>query len=381
MTRQPIPQRVRNAVFERDGNKCVFCGIGESLQLMHLIPLSDHVTSNSDIDNLLTVCANCHCRMDQGQIRGFEFESFVERLLRSATGRYSDVARESQHQGIMVDVSAIDDNGRILIECKAVFAIVDERFKEILARMAHLKTNNPAARVVLAMLGELTSAQRDELTDAQCEHWGPKYFVDNFPSEIQQHRSDFFAAWFGRFATAGGRDAGALSFDNQLKACATGRSAWSQYQRLVGNMLEAFFVPPLEKPISESPDGYQVNRRDFVLPNYCTTGFWAFMRERYAADYVVVDAKNYTKKIGKKEILQIANYLKEHGAGLFGVIFSRSGPDQSATITLREQWALSRKLIIVLTDADLLSMIASSKSGGNPDTILRQRVEEFRLLM
>lgn len=381
MTRRSIPIRVREAAFERDGHKCVFCGVSEAVQLIHLLPLSDHGNAKTDVDNLLTVCPNCHNRMSRGQIRGFEFESFVERLLRSAKDKYSEVARESLLQDMSVDVSAIDRNGNVFIECKAVFAMVRERFDETLSRLQQLKANNPSARIVLATLGELTAEQQEQLSQARCEHWGPAYFVKHFSEEIRQQRSDFFDAWFLRFSTVGRRDAGALSFDQQLRACAVGKSGWSQYQRLVGNLLEAFFVPPLEKPISECPDGYKVNRRDFVLPNYCTDGFWAFMRERYSADYVVVDAKNYAKKVGKKEVLQIANYLKEHGAGFFAIIFSRNGADQSAIITLREQWALSRKLIIVLTDGDVFSMLAASASGGNPDTILRQRIEEFRLSM
>ncbi|MDB4224835.1 hypothetical protein N9850_13795, partial [Granulosicoccus sp.] len=119
----------------------------------------------------------------------------------------------------------------------------------------------------------------------------------------------------------------------------------------------------------------------FVLPNYCTEGFWEFMRQQYSADYIVVDAKNYTKTIGKKEVLQIANYLKVHGTGLFAIIFSRQGAGKSAKITLREQWVLHRKLIVVLDDKDLLSILSAADSGGSPDTIIRQRIEDFRLQM
>ena len=54
-----------------------------------------------------------------------------------------------------------------------------------------------------------------------------------------------------------------------------------------------------------------VNRRDFIIPNYSEEGFLRYLRSRYSADYIVVDAKNYTHKITRKDALQIANYLKE----------------------------------------------------------------------
>jgi hypothetical protein len=76
----------------------------------------------------------------------------------------------------------------------------------------------------------------------------------------------------------------------------------------------------------------------------------------------------------------MANYLTAHGAGLFGLVLSRSGTESHAAIvTRREQWILNRKMIVVLDDDDLIQMITSRQSGGQPETVLRQRIEDFRL--
>lgn len=106
------------------------------------------------------------------------------------------------------------------------------------------------------------------------------------------------------------------------------------------------------------------------------------MRERYSADYIVVDAKNYSKKVGKKDVLQVANYLKEFGAGLFGIIITRHGGDMAGCeSTLREQWVLNRKLILVLNDEDLIAMLRAKADNLEPETVLIQRIEQFRLSM
>ena len=42
---------------------------------------------------------------------------------------------------------------------------------------------------------------------------------------------------------------------------------------------------------------------------------------------------------------------------------------------------MSSKMILVLDDSDVLAMISAASSGGNPDTVIRQRIEEFRLKM
>lgn len=118
------------------------------------------------------------------------------------------------------------------------------------------------------------------------------------------------------------------------------------------------------------------------MPNYTDKGFWAFMREKYEADYVVIDAKNYSRRVKKSEVLQIANYLKPHGAGLFGIIISREGGDTSGCEhTLREQWLIHRKLILLLDDDDVTQMLVTKSEGRVPEEVIEQKIEHFRLSM
>lgn len=380
MTRRTISKSTRKRVFERDGGRCVFCGTTEPLELAYLVPVSPD--DDATIDNLITCCPNCHTRLKSSPVRGFEFEAFVETLLRKSP-HYSDVVRESllPNTNVSVDVVATRAGDNLVIECRSTFAFVNRRFTDVLNLLGEYARHAPGRKVILATLGELTDEQKNRLSDCGYEHWGPRFFAETFSNELGAMADNFIANLIKFSVSNETRATRANSFRKQLLDCPPGKSHWSIYQRLIGNLLEAFFVPPLENTIIECSDEYQVNRRDFVLPNYCTEGFWEFLRQQYSADYVVVDAKNYTSPIKKKEVLQIANYLKKHGTGLFAIIFSRAGAGNSARITLREQWLLYGKLIVVLSDDDVLAMLTASASGGQPDSILRQRIEEFRLRM
>jgi hypothetical protein len=168
---------------------------------------------------------------------------------------------------------------------------------------------------------------------------------------------------------------------NGIRTGGKKENEWSRYQKFVRRILEYLFGSQLSSPITEHSDHFGINRRDFILRNYAEIGFWAHLRTRYFADYIVIDAKNYSKKVTKKEVLQIANYLKEHGAGLFGLILSRNGGDNSCYYTCREIWAMEKKLIIVLDDDDLEKMILSKEATGSPEEIIRQKIEQFRLSM
>jgi hypothetical protein len=158
-----------------------------------------------------------------------------------------------------------------------------------------------------------------------------------------------------------------------------GKAGWSAFEQFAEDLLNLLFVPPLNTALPQSSNESGVNRRDFVLPNYSAAEtFWGFLRSHYRGDFIVADAKNYTKPIGKEQI-QLANYLSHHGTGLVGMFLTRNGLAQDGRWTSREQWLLHNKLIIGLSEDDYRQMLLTRRAGGDPAELVRQRVEDFRL--
>jgi hypothetical protein len=82
---------------------------------------------------------------------------------------------------------------------------------------------------------------------------------------------------------------------------------------------------------------------------------------------------------GKREILQVANYLNPRGTGLFALIVARKEPDETARWICREQWVLHGKLIVGLGDDDVTQMVRTKMAGNDPAELIRQKIEDFRL--
>jgi hypothetical protein len=158
-----------------------------------------------------------------------------------------------------------------------------------------------------------------------------------------------------------------------------GKKDWYKFQKHIGQILDFLFGNTLSTPITELPDKIEINRRDFILRNYSDLSFWKYIRERYYADFIVIDAKNYVSEIDKNDILQISNYLKIHGTGLFAIIITRKGESEAAYYTRRERWVLENKMIIILTDEDLKKMILAKATTSSPEELIKQKIEEFRL--
>ncbi len=68
---------LRQAVFDRDGGKCVICGSTADIQTHHLYAFADRPDLHTDADNMITVCAECHRRYHSAVGRkGVSPESF-----------------------------------------------------------------------------------------------------------------------------------------------------------------------------------------------------------------------------------------------------------------------------------------------------------------
>ena len=58
-TKRPrIPKEVVDAVWRKDGGRCVYCGSTENIQLDHIIPFSKGGAST--IENLQLLCQKCN---------------------------------------------------------------------------------------------------------------------------------------------------------------------------------------------------------------------------------------------------------------------------------------------------------------------------------
>jgi hypothetical protein len=57
MAREPIPKKIKDAVFDEYNHRCAICG-GDRPHLHHI----DEDATNNSINNILPLCPNCHLR-------------------------------------------------------------------------------------------------------------------------------------------------------------------------------------------------------------------------------------------------------------------------------------------------------------------------------
>ncbi|UOB56546.1 hypothetical protein MRS60_05435 [Burkholderia pyrrocinia] len=375
---------------KQEAAACPVCGDITDLVRVHLSPARrlrvgvDRIDRSNDFG---FVCKNCQMTLGLPPTEA-EFVAFLAYLLREAP-RYSDVVQESViGTGVRyrADILATRRDGavteRLLIECKSSRYFAVGVIEDAIAQLRRYKEIYGECRLVLAIPVTLNDGEKAKLLDADVELWDLEYLSSTFFDQINSSFHGYYRTLLLSKAWRGSVKTRESALRDELKACPPGIKDWNVYQSLVGDILEHLFCPALGKPISEHSDWTKTNRRDFILPNYSEAGFWSFMRDKYMADYLVVDAKNSGKKIKKEAVLQVANYLKPHGAGLFGVIVSRTGEDASGCKhTLREQWLVHKKLILVFDDIEIDAMLSAKEDRRAPEEVIGKKIEQFRLSM
>lgn len=335
--------------------------------------------------SLIELCPNCNVDKSKSTLRGFEFQYYITEFLRNSE-LFRDIRIEQtldQSRNTSADIVAEQfENGiwrKVVIECKAQSTLTIERLRVVLEQLSEWKKYVGDAKLVLAFPGDLSDRAKGFVKQFDVEVWDLSYLANNFKNQIDNIGNTYFKSLLKIVAVQKTEWSIEEKLIVKLKKCAPGKVEWSKYQNLVGEILERLFVPPLSTPIKELSDSFKVNRRDFIFPNYEEEGFWAFLRNQYSADYIVVDAKNYTRKIKKQEVLQIVNYLKPYGTGLFAIIVCRNGGDSSCMHTLREVWTFQKKMIIILTDNDIEQMLKDKNVGLPPENVIRDKIRDFRL--
>ncbi|MGW0699233.1 hypothetical protein ACWD0A_07845 [Streptomyces sp. NPDC002867] len=312
--------------------------------------------------------------------RESEFVEFLTLLLeRSGVGRVNSEVRLSPDA--VIDIAVTTSQALHIIECKKRVPQTSSRLEEAVGQIRRYSSvankgqyQGLEQRLILATPGRLAETHRSYLSTHGISLWDGSWIYQRASVVGLQEEAIKYVGYFDPHS-----DSDAFTFEERLLALQPGKENWASYQRLCQEIFEYLFCPPLRTPIRESRTENGVNRRDFILPNYSHDGHWDFLRREYRADYIVVDPKNYTGKVGKERVLQVANYLQSHGTGLFAIIVSRCGPDRAALLTIREQWILHDKMILVLQDSDLLQMLTDKAFGNNPVELIRQKIEDFRL--
>jgi hypothetical protein len=165
----------------------------------------------------------------------------------------------------------------------------------------------------------------------------------------------------------------------KIKAIPPGREQAAEYQRTVLEILNYLFNPDLidGQPEVRTVDGTE--RRDIIFTNDSDESFWTYVRTTHDSLLLMFEIKN-TEELDMAAVNQTATYLGDR-IGRLGIIVTRKAPPENIMRKTFSVWNDSgpmRKVILVLSDADLFELLDLRCKDGSPTKWMQKRYRGFR---
>ncbi|WP_445405835.1 restriction endonuclease [Acinetobacter pittii] len=127
---------------------------------------------------------------------------------------------------------------------------------------------------------------------------------------------------------------------------------------------------------SSTMDG--LHRRDLVCRvKDSKTEVWQFISHTLRSRYIVFEFKNYTDEITQREIITTERYLYPMALRNCAFIISRKGVSSSAQNVIDGAMREHGKLIISLSEQDLINLLEGKDKGEDPNVYLFDKIDRF----
>jgi len=163
----------------------------------------------------------------------------------------------------------------------------------------------------------------------------------------------------------------------RLAAITPGRADWRSFESWCTQILTEIFSPDLGPPDQQirTDDGLDI--MDAIFPIRTSLPPWSLVRSEFATRFVVAEYKNYLDPIGARQVESVAQYLWGSAKRQFGILVSRNAPAASALVQRRRIWLQEAKMVVFLSDRDLIEMLQMRENADEPFAVVDAQLEEF----
>lgn len=168
-----------------------------------------------------------------------------------------------------------------------------------------------------------------------------------------------------------------FAYTRRIAAIAAGRDDWRAFEVWCADILTDIFKPDLGPPDRQNRTDDGLDIMDAIFPIRSSNPPWSQVRAEFATRFVVGEFKNFVDPIGQKQVESIAQYLWAGAKRQFGILVSRAPPSDSALAQRRRAWIDQQKMIVFVTDQELIEMLQVREAEGEPYEALDAQVEEF----
>lgn len=154
----------------------------------------------------------------------------------------------------------------------------------------------------------------------------------------------------------------------KLRKIKPGKEQWRQYEEFCKTMLVYVLGDYLALWQSQENTDNGLYRFDLCckIKDRVNQDFFNTIRQYFNTKYIVFEFKNNSEKITQKEIYTTEKYLYEKALRKVAIIISRKGADENALAAARGSFRESGKLILCLSDKEVIALINMKEKNEQP---------------
>lgn len=257
--------------------------------------------------------------------------------------------------------------------------------REIASDIARYRFQFPAARGLIVISGTISPQALQEIeAHPELEVWTG----EDVRTQLAAHPDIMLAARDSTSAQDALRALAMLTskpapapesfaYIQRIGSIAAGRDDWRAFEVWCADILTDIFKPDLGPPDRQNRTDDGLDIMDAIFPIRTGNPPWSQVRAEFATRFVVGEFKNFVDPIGQKQVESIAQYLWVGAKRQFGILVSRASPSAPALAQRRRAWIDQQKMIVFVTDQELIEMLQVREAGGEPYETLDAQVEEF----
>jgi hypothetical protein len=307
--------------------------------------------------------------------RGFELVDWVAELFQQLC---YNVQKEIRIGGVGVDLLVTRDKISIPVEVSRSASL--RIIREKAARLHSIREVAPSyGRPLLITLASLKRETKDWTKgEFGIELWDqPILYEEAKPFKPLVRR---LSALYGEESTDG--DGQPSDQANALIRRLTdheerGDISPAEYEALCQEVMAFLFDPYLYgfEPQAKTTDG--ANRYDFICRILPGNAFWDALRADFRTRSILFECKNYGDTITADQVYSTERYLFSSALRTVCFLISRKGPDESCKRAAQGALRESGKLVLLLSNKDLIQMIRLLVNEDGPTSYLDEKIWQF----
>ena len=170
-----------------------------------------------------------------------------------------------------------------------------------------------------------------------------------------------------------------MDWSNKFAVVRKGKKSFRQYEELCVEALKLVLSDYLDIWEQQQNSSDDLFRFDLIckIKKNIDDDFFTTLNKYFNTKYVVFEFKNYNEKITLREINTTEKYLYDKALRNVAIIVSREGVSENADKAIKGSLREQGKLIISLTDFDLLDMIDMYYNCDNATDFLASKLDKL----